>query len=100
MEIKQICRGGGKTTLVLERMKLNPKAVMIVISYRERNRIENENEWIKGRVFAFEQFVNQKEIFIGSDSEEAYIDNIDLCLNFHCRIPTTLMTSDVKESIK
>lgn len=89
-------RQSGKTTLVLNKIKENKNAVMIVFSQREKDRIEYENEWARWRVFTFEQWKDGR-CFFGTNFKEAYMDQADMCLGSFTRVPITLITNDLEE---
>lgn len=93
MKIIQRPRQSGKTTEVVERTKLNKKAVMIVMSEMEKQRIKKLCPKISTRVITFQEYT-EGHFFRGRDFKEAYIDQGDYCLNRFSRTPITLMTLD------
>lgn len=82
MEIMVRPRRGGKTTAMIERLRANPKAVMIVFnSHIKENIIREvplgEQRSIEDRLMTSQQWKNYGK---SGDYDELLIDNLDMIL--------------------
>ena len=80
----------GKTTMILNEMHKNPKALMITFCENDRCRIERENPKLQGRVMTLERYQNATDL---RRFDEVHIDNIELCMKIGHRIGLMTMTN-------
>ncbi len=85
MNIIDMPRQSGKTTLLVEKVEKNKKAVLITFCHRDKSRILELHPKLKGRVFSMGEVIqggwSGRERF-----EDAYIDELDLCLESLIRL--------------
>ena len=79
MEIINKARGAGKTHDIVQKVKNNKKALMVVFCLQEKDRIKNLYPEIKGRVMTWDELNSEKSL--GYKYKEAHIDNMDMILS-------------------
>jgi hypothetical protein len=76
MEIVARPRGGGKTALLIDRLRQYPTAIMVVGSHNEKERIERQYPDLKGRLYTLDEYPVRSRGRVSYDTP-IFIDNLD-----------------------
>lgn len=91
MQVISRSRGQGKTTDLVKFVKENDKALLVVYSQRERNRIAAEHRLDDNRILTFDDVLTGHRL-AGRADYVLVLDNVDMLLNRIIRGPIAIVS--------